>query len=42
MKSHDRTWISYIVAFAVPLVALALAVARQWREHRRASQQSPH
>jgi hypothetical protein len=36
VKPNDRTWLSYIVAFALPLVALGLAVARQWREHRRA------
>ncbi len=35
MNANDRTWLTYMVAFAVPLCALALALVRQFRERRR-------
>jgi hypothetical protein len=34
MGREDRTWLSYIAAFAVPLVALGLAVLRVRRLRR--------
>ena len=35
MRPNDRTWLTYIVAFAAPLIALGVAVLRQVQARRR-------